>query len=98
MPKGKILKEITIIGFISETDFDNTLVISTEEDDYLIEPNALGRELANHVDEEVEVTGSVTIDEDGNKVIRVIDYDFFDDERDEEEEDDYYDDDEDDDR
>ena len=96
-------KEITISGVINAIEWDDegnviSVELSTDDLDYIIEPNQLGKELFDCIGEEVEVVGSVTQDSDKNDCIRITSYkiiDFYDDE--DEDDDDYYFDDDDDD-
>lgn len=82
--KKKTGKEITILGYISEIETDNDdfvgVKITTEDDDeYYVTQNKAGRQLSNLIDEDVEVTGIVSVDgEDGIKYIAVSDYEVLD--------------------
>jgi len=71
-------KEITITGFVDELDFDqNDLVgvqISTQEQQYLVEYNSMGRKLLYLIGEEVAATGVASQDDDGNRRIRISDF------------------------
>jgi hypothetical protein len=71
-------KEITITGFVDELDFDqNDLVgvqISTQDDEYLVEYNSMGKKLLYLIGEEVAATGVASQDGDGNRRIRISDF------------------------
>lgn len=82
--KKKPVKEITILGYISEIETDNDdfvgVKITTDDDDeYYVTQNKAGRQLSNLIDEDVEVTGIVSVDgDDGIKYITVSDYEVLD--------------------
>ncbi|RJO70563.1 MAG: hypothetical protein C4523_05070 [Myxococcales bacterium] len=78
MPKGKAAKEVTITGFVTELEDEEGIFITTDEDEYMVKPDAIGKRLARFGDQEVEATGVVTRDEDGNNVIQVLDFDVID--------------------
>lgn len=80
-------REITIVGYVSAIDDDDAIIISTDEDNYLVELDELGEELADRLDSKVEVTGTLKKDKEGMKRIVLSDYRLLDDE----EEEDYYD-------
>ena len=71
-------QEMTITGFVDELDFDqNDLVgvqISTQDHDYLVEYNSIGRKLLYLIGEEVVATGVAGQDDDGNRRIRISDF------------------------
>lgn len=98
-------EEITITGIINiledEEDDDITAVeLSTDDVDYIIEPDLLGKELFDYVGEEVEVVGTIINVKGENDHIRISSYEILDDYDDEDYEDDEdfdYDDDDDDD-
>lgn len=103
--KKSALEEITLTGIINtieDEDVDDITAVelSTDDMDYLIEPDGLGKELFDYIGDEVEVVGTV-IKINGEKGhIRVSRYEVLDDYDDEdyEDEDEFdYDDDEDDD-
>lgn len=85
-------REVTIVGYVSAIDDDDAIIISTDEDNYLVELDELGEELADRLDSKVEVTGMLKKDKEGMKRIVLSDYRLLDDEEEEE----YYDYDEDD--
>ncbi|MFZ0131366.1 MAG: hypothetical protein WAK95_02410 [Desulfobacterales bacterium] len=71
--------EVTLIGFVDplDDDDDNTGVkISTDEDEYIVEMNRTGKKLLNMIDEEIEATGSVSLDSTGAKIFSVTSYDY----------------------
>jgi hypothetical protein len=80
MKKKGAEKEITISGYVIESEWDDSddlvaVGIETDEDEeYLIEPDELGEELFDRLDRRVEVTGIVQKDKDGNMRIKVTDY------------------------
>jgi hypothetical protein len=80
MKKKGAEKEITISGYVIESEWDDSddlvaVGIETDEDEeYLIEPDELGEELFDRLDKRVEVTGIVQKDKDGNMRIKVTDY------------------------
>ena len=66
--------ESTIVGYvdlIDATDGESGVVISTDKDQYIVEMNKQGRRLLNWVDEEVQATGSIMEDDEGNKHISI---------------------------
>lgn len=69
-------KEITIVGVVEEYEEDEGtgLIIATDDDDYIVEPNKQGKRLSQEVDMDVEVTGFVTKDGDGTQRITVTRY------------------------
>jgi len=79
----KAKKESTIIGYvdlIDATDGEAGVVISTDKDQYIVEMNKQGRRLLNWVDEEVEATGAIVEDNEGNmhisiRSVGIIEYD-----------------------
>jgi len=84
MKRGKVAKDIIIIGCVTATERDDddeasAIVISTDRENYIVENNRLGRELLAVEGEEVEVKGRLVIDDNGDKRIRVRTYDFIDD-------------------
>ena len=84
MKRGKVAKDVIIIGCVTATERDDdneasAIVISTDRENYTVENNRLGRELLAMEGEEVEVKGRLVIDDSGNKRISVRTYDFIDD-------------------
>lgn len=74
--------KVTIVGTVTawEWDDDNNataIAISTEDDDYVVGQNDLGNELLELLDHEVEVTGTVSVNDDDEKVIMVTEYKDF---------------------
>jgi hypothetical protein len=70
--------EITIIGFVDpldDNDDNSGVMISTENDEYIVEMNQSGERLLNLIDEEVQVTGRLSLAEDGTKSIAVTHFD-----------------------
>ena len=84
MKRGKLSKDVMIIGHVIATARDDddeasAIIISTDREDYIVEPNRLGRELLTMEGEEVEVKGRLVIDNAGDKRISVRTYDLIDD-------------------
>ncbi|HUV50573.1 MAG TPA: hypothetical protein VMW78_06095 [Anaerolineae bacterium] len=85
-------KDVTLFGFVSPIEEDDTVVgieISTDDDDYLVELNKQGKDLFNYLNEDVEVKGIVTKDKDDNYKINVTSFEAFETEDDEIDDDDY---------
>jgi hypothetical protein len=87
---------ITIDGFVEEVEMEDGslgLVIYNGEDDYLVVMDKKGQKLSNHVDEEVEVSGTL-FEEDGELWLKVTYFqlvDYYDDAYDEDDYDPNYD-------
>ena len=89
-------QEIVVSGVINSLEWDDddnitAVELSTDEMDYIVESNRLGKELFDCIGEEVEVVGIVTKGDGSNDHIKITSYeviDFYD--EDEEEDDDYY--------
>jgi hypothetical protein len=94
LESSKSRNEVTITGTVTPSACDDddhviAVAISTEDEDYIVEPNKLGTELFDFLDDYVEVTGFVKKDvHDGNR-IRVIDYEVLADDENHSEYDDY---------
>ena len=70
MKKGKREpQEITFVGRVSEGDVEGETVISTEDDEFYVTQNKVGRQLGKRLGEKVEVTGFLTHDEDNQPAI-----------------------------
>jgi len=91
--KGKDIETVTISGYIDEYEIDEDtygLIITTNNtDEYIVTLDRVGKELFEYVDEELEVTGEVSINKEGEQVIKVknyvvpeYDYDYDDDDDD----------------
>jgi len=94
MKKGKVAKDVSIVGCVTATGYDddgrvNAIVISTDKEDYIVELNMLGKELLEMEGEEIDLKGRLTVDADGNKRISVRSYEFIDDAYDEDNDEDY---------
>lgn len=94
-------KEVTIVGVVEEIEdeSDSGVIIATDDDDYVVEPNKQGKRLSQEVDMDVEVTGIVTKDEEGTKRISVTKFEVLESDDDDEiyygdDDDELYDDDE----
>jgi hypothetical protein len=101
MKKGKSAKqETTIYGTVNSIEDDKnkntvSIMISTDEKDYLVESNKTGKELADYLGEEVEVTGILTKGKNGDDRITITNYeilDYDDDNEDYDDDDEYFDD------
>lgn len=79
MKKGRSAREeITIIGFVDPLDEDDDnsgVMISTDNEEYIVEMNQTGEKLLNMIDEEVQITGRLSIAEDGTKSLAVTHFD-----------------------
>lgn len=84
-------KEATIVGCVSDTEEDGELVIITDEDDYFVTMDEVGKRLHSYLDQDVEATGRVTEDDNGNLLITVSSFEALDYEYDDEEEEDDFD-------
>ncbi len=76
--------EITISGIVMATDWDDEdeitgLEISTDDESYSVEKNAMWHELVDLWDTQVEVTGLVIEDKDGTNRILVTSYETLED-------------------
>ncbi|MDO9529687.1 MAG: hypothetical protein Q7J27_11090 [Syntrophales bacterium] len=78
--KEKKGAESTIAGIIIPIDWDDyddvtrVAIQTSEEEEYFVDQTKKGKELLDFIEEEVEVTGSVREDEDGNFIIEVNEY------------------------
>ena len=84
MKRDKVVKEVSIIGCVTATERDDdneasAIVISTDREDYPVEPKGLGRDLLIMEGEEVMVKGKLIIDNGTEKRVRVSAYDLIDD-------------------
>jgi hypothetical protein len=90
--KGDFMKKQakleTIIGYVNEMEDDDVvgLIISTEEDDYVVEMNGRGKRLQDEVGARVEATGAVKREKDGTKIISISDFEILEEESEEYEE------------
>lgn len=92
MATENVKNEVTIIGFVTATEWDDndnvvSIEISTDDDNYMVDNNKQGEELFDFIDEEVEVTGFIREDRDGGKWISTTSYEVLDEEDDEDYED-----------
>jgi len=84
-------REYTIKGVIFPTDWDDddnivAVVIDTEdEDEYFVTQNKKGKELCALVGKKIEVTGTVSEEKDGNRVLEVKSYNIIGGDEDEDE-------------
>ncbi len=95
-------RETQIFGIVNALDWDKddnilSIEISTEEEDYVVEPDDIGKELFDFVGEEVEATGVIAKGKGGVLRIKVVTYEVLDYDDDDDDDDDDYDDDDDDD-
>jgi hypothetical protein len=79
MKRGDPPKEVTVVGRVHprETDNEGTVIgirIATDEGDLVVDINELGQELFDFLDEKVRATGTVRIERNGKRKIRVTDY------------------------
>ncbi|MCF8126880.1 MAG: hypothetical protein K9N10_00045 [Deltaproteobacteria bacterium] len=86
--------EITITGVVMATEWDDDdeitgLEISTDDDGYYVEKNAIWDELVDLWDTQVEVTGMVIEERDGTRRILVTSYEPLEDVNFDEDEGDY---------
>jgi len=92
--RKNMAREMTIIGFVEEFDSIEDgmgiLISGDDDENYVVEPNKIGKKLTSFLDEKVKVTGMVTKERDGLKYINVSNFDVFEDTED------YYDHDDDD--
>ena len=84
MRRDKVVKDISTIGCVTAIDRDDEnevckIVISTDREDYFVEPKGPGRDLLLMEGEEGAVRGKLIIDNSGNKRIRVSAYELIDD-------------------
>ena len=72
--------KVTIQGTVVENDWDEDdnvigVAISTDEEYYVVQNSGKGRELLDHLGEDIEVKGTVTRDDDtGISTITVLSY------------------------
>jgi len=72
--------ETTISGIIIPIDWDdyddvtNVAIQTSDEEEYLVDKNKKGKELLAFIEEEVEVTGTLIEDEDGNFIIKINEF------------------------
>ncbi len=76
--------EVTIAGVVMATEWDDDdeivgLEISTDDESYAVEKNAMWNELVELWDTQVEVTGMIIEEKDGTKRILVISYEALED-------------------
>jgi hypothetical protein len=77
MSKNLNKSQVTISGIITATGWDDheqvqdVSISATDEQEYWVESDKLGKELLQRVQSQVKVTGWVTQSEDGKKRIRV---------------------------
>ena len=67
-------KKMSVAGFIEAFDYDDGasgLKIVTDEDEYIVESDKIGKRLGNLEGEEVEAVGMVSQDKSGFKHIKV---------------------------
>lgn len=73
-------KEVTLSGLVmaSEWDEEDEVIglsfVTEDEDEYILVRNPIHDELLDHVDEDVELTGTVSEDEDGSLVFEPVGY------------------------
>jgi hypothetical protein len=80
MKKKMKATEQTLKGYVVATEWDkhdNVIEVSvqTDDNDYRVDDsNALGRELFDSLDQEIEVTGVIRQDRHGTNIITVTDF------------------------
>ena len=77
MAPKKQNKKITIEGYVDsvdEGDEEAGIIISTDEEEFIVEPNIRGKELADLIGVLVRVSGTVTRTKSGENRIAVNDY------------------------
>jgi len=72
-------KEVSVVGYVrpKETDKEGMVIgirIATDEGDCAVEVNRLGQELFDFLDEKVRATGTVRIDRNARRRIKVTGY------------------------
>ncbi|MFC1862756.1 hypothetical protein ACFL1Z_02230 [Thermodesulfobacteriota bacterium] len=82
MKKKSLPKETTLIGYIEADQLDEDenvtgIKIVTDFDDYTVDMNGISEDLLPFLDEEVEVSGIITEEKDGNKYIMITGYDIL---------------------
>jgi hypothetical protein len=81
--KGKKKAHSTITGIIIPAEWgenDEVTAVSiqtTDDEEYLVDPNKKGKELLDFIDWQVEATGIVK-EEDGNAIFKVSSYSLMD--------------------
>lgn len=83
MKKSQPPKEVTIVGHVTPSAWDNDdnmigISIATEDEDYVVELTRTGEELFDFLEENVKVTGIVRTDREGTQRISVTNYDVVD--------------------
>jgi hypothetical protein len=92
--------EVEIFGIINSLEWDQddnilSIELSTEENDYIIEPDDIGTELFDCVGEEVAVVGVITKSKSGSHRIKILNYEILGYDDDDDDDEDFYDDDDD---
>jgi hypothetical protein len=88
-------KKMSVAGFIEAFDYDDGasgLKLVTDEDEYIVQSDKIGKRLGNLEGEEVEATGMVSQDESGAKHIKVESFEAMEFNDNDDYNDDYYDD------
>jgi len=79
--RGKSV-ETTISGIVIPIEWDDddygdatsVAIQTSDEEEYLVDKNKKGKELLAFIEEEVEVTGTLREDEDGNFIIKINEF------------------------
>ena len=79
--RGKSV-ETTISGIVIPIEWDDddygdatsVAIQTSDEEEYLVDKNKKGKELLAFIEEEVEVTGTLIEDEDGNFIIKINEF------------------------
>ena len=79
MKRGESPKEVTLVGYVapSKWDQDDNVIgvsIATDERDYAVEIDKVGQELFDFVDDIVEATGLAVAGKGGSHRIKVTSY------------------------
>ena len=81
--RKNIAKDMTITGIVEEFDSIEDgigiLIAADDDENYVVEPNKIGKKLSSFRDERVKVNGLVTKDKDGLKYINVSKFSVFED-------------------
>ena len=88
----KINKKVVIIGYVdlaNENDKDSELIISSEDQNYTLLPNKNSEKLREMIGEEVQVSGNLSEDSEGQYQILVNTYESLEDDYDYDDDDDY---------
>ena len=79
MKQGQVSKEITVVGYVRESQWDEYdhvigVEIVTDDEYFQVEMDGLGKELLEFLHSEVEVSGVTEEEKDGSKCLFVSSY------------------------